>query len=80
VQAGVEKAPLLRVLYASNNKIRDWAEVDRLVALTRLEDLLLIGNPLHNDYRDRGALPEYRIEVDTQTDNRYEACSLVILP
>lgn len=29
----------------------------------QLEDLLLVGNPLYNDYKDNNALSEYRIEV-----------------
>lgn len=44
--AGVERCSHLRVLYASNNKIKDWAEVERLAGLEQLEDLLLSGNPL----------------------------------
>lgn len=62
-QSGVEKLAQLRVLFLSNNKVRDWTEVDRLAALQRLEELLLVGNPLYTDYRDNNALPEYRVEV-----------------
>lgn len=43
---GLERCPRLRVLYLSNNRLKDWAEVDRLAALEALEDLLLVGNPL----------------------------------
>lgn len=35
--AGIEKCAKLRVLFASNNKIKDWAEVDRLTGLPELE-------------------------------------------
>ena len=62
-QTGLEKLPKLRVLFVSNNKVKDWAEVDRLTALPALEELLLVGNPLHTDFKDRGALPEFRQEV-----------------
>lgn len=62
-QAGIEKCTKLRVLYASNNRIKDWAELDRLGALAELEDLLLVGNPLYNEWKDNGALPQYRMEV-----------------
>lgn len=65
-QGGVEKLGQLRVLYLSNNKIRDWTEVDRLAAAEKLEDLLLVGNPLYNDYRDTNAIAEYRVEVCRQ--------------
>ena len=63
MQAGIEKCTKLRVLYASNNKIKDWAELERLSALQDLEDLLLVGNPLYNEWKDNNALPQYRIEV-----------------
>jgi hypothetical protein len=63
VQAGVEKLGNLKVLYMSNNKIKDWVEIDRLAALGKLEDLLLVGNPLYNDFRDNNATSDYRIEV-----------------
>lgn len=63
LQAGIEKLVNLRVLYLSNNKIRDWVEIDRLAALEKLEELLLIGNPLYNDYKDNNATSEYRVEV-----------------
>lgn len=29
--------PLLKVLYMSNNKIKDWAEIDKLAALEHLQ-------------------------------------------
>ncbi|KAK2078331.1 hypothetical protein QBZ16_004200 [Prototheca wickerhamii] len=62
--AGVEKARGLRVLYASNNRIKDWAEVDRLAALPDLEDLLLLGNPIHQEaVALAGSTQSYRLEV-----------------
>jgi len=63
LQTGLEKLIGLRVLYCSNNKLREWPEVERLKALPVLEELLLAGNPLHMEYKERGAVPEYRIEV-----------------
>ena len=65
LQSGVEKLAQLRVLFLSNNKVRDWTEVDRLAALERLEELLLVGNPLYNDHKDNNTLPDYRVEVST---------------
>lgn len=58
--AGVEKLSNIRVLYLGNNKVRDWAEVERLAALEKLEDLLLRGCPIHDD---AGAVATYRVEV-----------------
>jgi dynein light chain 1 len=47
----------------SNNKVKDWVEIDRLGALDKLEDLLLVGNPLYNDFKDNNATADYRVEV-----------------
>jgi len=41
-QSGTEKLANLRVLFLSNNKIRDFGELDRLAGLEKLEDLLLV--------------------------------------
>lgn len=69
--AGIEKLSALRVLFLSNNKLTSWAEIDRLAALDKLEDLLLAGNPLHLEYKNAGeeALLEYRIEVVKRLPN-----------
>jgi dynein light chain 1, axonemal len=53
---GIENFNVLRVLYASNNKLKDWGEIDRLSGLPDLEELLLLGNPIAND-------PNYRNEI-----------------
>lgn len=58
----------------SNNKIRDWTELDRLAGLDKLEELLLVGNPLYTDYRDSNAIPEYRVEVKSDLE---AACLLL---
>ncbi len=58
-----EKLVNLRVLYLSNNKVASWTEIDRLGALDKLEDLLLVGNPLYNEAKDGNTLSDYRIEV-----------------
>ncbi len=57
------------MLFASNNKIASWSEIDRLASLSQLEDLLLVGNPIYNDYKDNNALSEYRIEVIKRLPN-----------
>lgn len=36
----------LKVLYLSNNLIKEWAEFNRLQELTTLETLVFVGNPL----------------------------------
>lgn len=67
--AGIEKLTNLRVLFISNNKITSMAEIDRLAGLDKLEDLLLVNNPLYNDYKDQAATQEYRIEVVKRLPN-----------
>eukprot|EP00193_Tetraselmis_chui_P021751 CAMPEP_0177794678 /NCGR_PEP_ID=MMETSP0491_2-20121128/25780_1 /TAXON_ID=63592 /ORGANISM="Tetraselmis chuii, Strain PLY429" /LENGTH=175 /DNA_ID=CAMNT_0019317363 /DNA_START=406 /DNA_END=929 /DNA_ORIENTATION=+ len=60
---GIDKLSNLRVLYLSNNKIKDWAEVDRLAGVETLEEVLLVGNPLYEEYKANGEIPNYRVEV-----------------
>lgn len=36
----------LRVLYLSNNLVKDWIEFNRLQEVTTLEDLVFVGNPI----------------------------------
>ena len=61
MQAGIEKLPGLRVLYMSNNRVREWGEIEKLAELEHLEELLLLNNPVQTE----GKLPmaDYRIEV-----------------
>lgn len=42
----------LRVLYISNNLIKDWSEFNRLQELTTLEDLVFVGNPICENLGD----------------------------
>lgn len=75
LQGGIEKLSNLRVLFMSNNKIASWSEIDRLAALDKLEDLLLTGNPLYNDYKDNNATIEYRIEVRENKGSGSSVCT-----
>ncbi len=43
---GLAACAALQVLYIGQNRIADWAEVDKLAALPLLRDLLLAGNPI----------------------------------
>lgn len=63
----IEKLTKLRVLYMSNNKIEKWAEIEKLASLDSLEEVLFVGNPLYESYKESG-LPTalgsvWRIEV-----------------
>lgn len=73
LQSGLEKLVNLRVLFMSNNKVASWSEIEKLQPIQSLEDLLLVGNPLYNDYKDNNALSEYRIEVRTKRA-AFETC------
>jgi hypothetical protein len=81
VQAGIEKCTSLRVLFMSNNKLKDWAELERLSALPGLEELLLIGNPLYNEFKDNNAIPQYRVEVRVNDPSSHPQgrCSLCLV-
>ena len=58
--AGVEKLVNLQVLYASNNKLAGWNEVERLQGLPKLKDLNLTNNPLHQKHDAEG---DWRVQV-----------------
>jgi len=49
---GIGALRSLRVLYISNNLIRDWAEFAKLQECPLLEDLLFVGNPLHESMEE----------------------------
>ncbi len=55
---GIEPCKKLRVLYASNNKIKEWSGIACLKD-TNVEDVLLQGNPLEEKCSADGSwLPE----------------------
>ncbi|XP_064368637.1 dynein axonemal light chain 1 isoform X1 [Dromaius novaehollandiae] len=47
---GIRVMKKLKVLYMSNNLVKDWAEFVRLAELPLLEDLVFVGNPLQEKY------------------------------
>jgi len=59
--AGIEKLVNLQVLFASNNKIDKWPEVERLQALPKLRDVNLTNNPLYIKHME--AEGNWRIEM-----------------
>jgi len=61
--SGLEKCGSLRILYMSNNKVASWGEVDRLSGLGKLEELLLVGNPLYQDFANSSSTADYRLQV-----------------
>lgn len=60
----IDKLPNLRVLYMSNNKVDSFKELDKLKDLSGLQELLLVGNPLHSSAEKPDELGcEYRVEI-----------------
>jgi len=59
--AGIEKLVNLQVLFASNNKIDKWPEVERLQALPKLRECNLTNNPLYIKHME--AEGNWRIEM-----------------
>lgn len=56
---GIHVLQKLKVLYLSNNLIKDWVEFNRLQELPALESLLFVGNPLMETVGDEAA---WRVE------------------
>lgn len=44
---GINAMRNLRVLYMSNNLVREWNEFNKLQELGNLRDLVFVGNPLY---------------------------------
>ena len=50
----------LEVIYLGNNHIEDWAELEKLSHLPKLRDILLVGNPIYEQFEEES---ERRTEV-----------------
>jgi dynein light chain 1 len=69
---GLSACTALQVLYVGNNKISDWAELDKLAALPALKDVLLQGNPIFDsapDYATARCMAIKRIPQIDKLDN-----------
>ncbi len=69
---GLAPCVALTTLYLSNNKIADWAELDKLASLPCLQDLLLAGNPIYDnapDYATARLMAIKRVPQITKLDN-----------
>uniref|UniRef100_A0A3Q3E380 Dynein axonemal light chain 1 n=1 Tax=Labrus bergylta TaxID=56723 RepID=A0A3Q3E380_9LABR len=51
---GIHSMKKLKVLYISNNLVKDWGEFVRLADLPCLADLVFVGNPLEEKYSAEG--------------------------
>lgn len=49
---GIGVCKKLKVLYMSNNLVKEWAEFNKLQELPMLEDLLFVGNPLYENMEE----------------------------
>lgn len=69
---GLAPCVALTTLYLSNNKIADWAELDKLASLPSLQDLLLAGNPIYDNAPDQATarlMAIKRVPQITKLDN-----------
>lgn len=46
---GLQPCVKLHTLYIGNNKINNWAEVQKLSSLPAIKSVLLVGNPIYDD-------------------------------
>ncbi|CAH6845162.1 Dnal1 [Phodopus roborovskii] len=51
---GIHVMKKLKILYMSNNLVKDWAEFVKLAELPCLEDLVFVGNPLEEKHAAEG--------------------------
>nr|KAF6391799.1 dynein axonemal light chain 1 [Pipistrellus kuhlii] len=51
---GIHVMKKLKILYMSNNQVKDWAEFVKLAELPCLEDLVFVGNPLEEKHSAEG--------------------------
>ena len=58
---GLQPCQNLKVLYIACNKIKTLDEVQRLNQLSKLEKLLLMGNPVYGD-KDRTEMAPYIVK------------------
>jgi len=63
---GITVLKKLKVLYMSNNSVKDWAEFSKLTEMPNLIDLLFIGNPLEEKHTAEG---NWRKEVASKMKN-----------
>ncbi|KAF7211253.1 axonemal-like [Nothobranchius furzeri] len=56
--SGVHYLRNLKVLYMSNNLVKDWAEFTKLAMLPQLVDLVFVGNPLQEKNASAGGWME----------------------
>ncbi|XP_064403963.1 dynein axonemal light chain 1-like isoform X2 [Halichondria panicea] len=51
---GITVLAKLKVLYMSNNNVKEWSEFQKLGELQNLEDLVFVGNPLEEKHSGDG--------------------------
>lgn len=54
---GIQGCVRLHTLFISNNKIKNWEEINRLSQLSSLKNLLLTGNPIYDQYNKEEVKP-----------------------
>lgn len=54
---GLQSCSKLHTLFLSNNKVKDWAELDKLQPLPALVNILLVNNPIYDGITKKQARP-----------------------
>ncbi|XKL62469.1 hypothetical protein PGB90_002302 [Kerria lacca] len=62
---GIDVLKKLKVLYMSNNLVKEWSEFNKLQECPCLEDLLFVGNPIHDNTDEN----EWKLEVHKRLPN-----------
>jgi dynein light chain 1 len=74
---GLASCQKLATLYIGNNRIADWAEVEKLAALESLRDVLLVGNPIETGSADNAT---YRANVIKRIPQMTKLDNIMITP
>ena len=74
---GLSSCQKLTTLYIGNNRIADWAEVEKLAALESLRDVLLVGNPIEASSGDNAT---YRANAITRVPQMTKLDNIMITP
>ncbi|XP_003384404.1 PREDICTED: dynein light chain 1, axonemal-like [Amphimedon queenslandica] len=51
---GITVLGKLKILYMSNNNVKDWNEFQKIAELSKLEELVFVGNPLEEKHSAEG--------------------------
>lgn len=65
---GIQSCIRLTTFFISNNKIKNWEEINRLSQLSSLKNLLLTGNPIYDGFNTKDEVKPLVIKRCSQLD------------